>query len=105
MRRAVSDPERPAPAAGSGVESFGDLELDREELEVRRGGATVQLQFVRARLESGDDERHVLVEVRPELLGAATDVVPAHGGGERGLHCRIGPGHLYADWSDHTWGK
>jgi len=43
MRRAVSDPERPAPATGSGVESFGDLELDREALEVRRGGATVQL--------------------------------------------------------------
>jgi len=43
LRRAVSDPERPAPAAGSGVESFGDLELDREALEVRRSGATVQL--------------------------------------------------------------
>jgi DNA-binding response OmpR family regulator len=43
MRRAVADPERPAPAAGSGVESFGDLELDREALEVRRGGETVQL--------------------------------------------------------------
>ena len=43
MRRAVSDPERPTPAAGSGVESFGDLELDREALEVRRGGSTVQL--------------------------------------------------------------
>ncbi|HEY4571351.1 MAG TPA: two-component system response regulator CseB [Kribbella sp.] len=43
MRRAVSDPERPAPATGSGVESFGDLELDREALEVRRSGQTVQL--------------------------------------------------------------
>jgi DNA-binding response OmpR family regulator len=43
MRRAVSDPERPAPATGSGVESFGDLELDREALEVRRSGTTVQL--------------------------------------------------------------
>ncbi|GAB2655001.1 two-component system response regulator CseB [Kribbella swartbergensis] len=43
MRRAVADPERPAPAAGSGVESFGDLELDREALEVRRSGETVQL--------------------------------------------------------------
>ncbi|GAA0594479.1 two-component system response regulator CseB [Kribbella sandramycini] len=43
LRRAVADPERPAPATGSGVESFGDLELDREALEVRRGGQTVQL--------------------------------------------------------------
>ena len=43
MRRAVSDPERPAPTTGSGVESFGDLELDRVALEVRRAGATVQL--------------------------------------------------------------
>jgi len=43
MRRAVSDPERPAPATGSVVESFGDLELDREALEVRRSGQTVQL--------------------------------------------------------------
>jgi DNA-binding response OmpR family regulator len=43
MRRAVVDPERPSPATGSGVESFGDLELDREALEVRRGGSTVQL--------------------------------------------------------------
>ncbi len=44
MRRAVSDPRaarhrRPDPS----VESFGDLELDREALEVRRGGTTVQL--------------------------------------------------------------
>jgi DNA-binding response OmpR family regulator len=43
MRRAVVDPERPSPATGAGVESFGDLELDREALEVRRGGSTVQL--------------------------------------------------------------
>jgi DNA-binding response OmpR family regulator len=43
MRRAEADPERPAPTAGSGVESFGDLELDREALEVRRSGTTVQL--------------------------------------------------------------
>jgi DNA-binding response OmpR family regulator len=43
MRRTTSDPERPAPSAGAGVESFGDLELDREALEVRRGGSTVQL--------------------------------------------------------------
>ncbi|MGC4943930.1 two-component system response regulator CseB [Kribbella sp. DT2] len=43
MRRAVSDPERPSPASGAGIESFGDLELDREALEVRRGGSTVQL--------------------------------------------------------------
>ncbi|TDU88232.1 DNA-binding response OmpR family regulator [Kribbella voronezhensis] len=43
LRRAVADPERPAPATGSTVESFGDLELDREALEVRRGGSTVQL--------------------------------------------------------------
>jgi DNA-binding response OmpR family regulator len=43
MRRAVADPERPAPSAGASVESFGDLELDREALEVRRGGSTVQL--------------------------------------------------------------
>ncbi|WBQ08693.1 response regulator transcription factor [Kribbella sp. CA-293567] len=43
LRRAVSDPERPAPASGATVESFGDLELDREALEVRRAGATVQL--------------------------------------------------------------
>jgi DNA-binding response OmpR family regulator len=43
MRRAISDPERPAPSAGASVESFGDLELDREALEVRRGGSTVQL--------------------------------------------------------------
>ncbi|GAB2573655.1 two-component system response regulator CseB [Kribbella endophytica] len=43
MRRAVVDPERPSPASGAGVESFGDLELDREALEVRRGGSTVQL--------------------------------------------------------------
>jgi DNA-binding response OmpR family regulator len=43
MRRAVADPERPAPATGATVESFGDLELDREALEVRRAGATVQL--------------------------------------------------------------
>jgi DNA-binding response OmpR family regulator len=43
MRRAVVDPERPAPSTGASVESFGDLELDREALEVRRGGSTVQL--------------------------------------------------------------
>lgn len=43
MRRAVADPERPAPSTGASVESFGDLELDREALEVRRGGSTVQL--------------------------------------------------------------
>ncbi|MEV6285851.1 two-component system response regulator CseB [Kribbella sp. NPDC051770] len=43
MRRAVVDPERPSPSTGAGVESFGDLELDREALEVRRGGSTVQL--------------------------------------------------------------
>ncbi|MDX6253560.1 MAG: hypothetical protein QOF10_6920 [Kribbellaceae bacterium] len=43
MRRAVVDLERPAPATGATVESFGDLELDREALEVRRGGSTVQL--------------------------------------------------------------
>ncbi len=43
MRRAISDPERPAPSAGASVESFGDLELDREALVVRRGGSTVQL--------------------------------------------------------------
>ena len=43
MRRAVSDSQRPAPATGSSVETFGDLELDREALEVRRGGTTVQL--------------------------------------------------------------
>jgi DNA-binding response OmpR family regulator len=43
LRRAISDPERPAPATCASVESFGDLELDREALEVRRGGSTVQL--------------------------------------------------------------
>jgi DNA-binding response OmpR family regulator len=43
MRRAVADPERPAPATGASIESFGDLELDREALEVRRAGSTVQL--------------------------------------------------------------
>jgi DNA-binding response OmpR family regulator len=43
LRRAVADPERPAPTTGATVESFGDLELDREALEVRRGGSTVQL--------------------------------------------------------------
>jgi DNA-binding response OmpR family regulator len=43
MRRAVVDLERPAPSTGASVESFGDLELDREALEVRRGGSTVQL--------------------------------------------------------------
>jgi DNA-binding response OmpR family regulator len=43
MRRAVADPERPTQAAGATVESFGDLELDREALEVRRAGSTVQL--------------------------------------------------------------
>ena len=43
LRRAVVDPERPAPSTGASVESFGDLELDREALEVRRGGTTVQL--------------------------------------------------------------
>jgi DNA-binding response OmpR family regulator len=43
MRRAVADPERPAQATGATVESFGDLELDREALEVRRAGTTVQL--------------------------------------------------------------
>jgi DNA-binding response OmpR family regulator len=43
MRRAVVDPERPTQATGASVESFGDLELDREALEVRRGGSTVQL--------------------------------------------------------------
>ncbi|MEV8373304.1 two-component system response regulator CseB [Kribbella sp. NPDC056861] len=43
LRRAVSDPERPAQASGATVESFGDLELDREALEVRRAGTTVQL--------------------------------------------------------------
>jgi DNA-binding response OmpR family regulator len=43
LRRAVPAPPRPAPATGATVESFGDLELDREALEVRRGGSTVQL--------------------------------------------------------------
>ena len=43
LRRAVADPVRPAPSTGATVESFGDLELDREALEVRRGGSTVQL--------------------------------------------------------------
>ena len=43
MRRAVADPERSAPATGASIESFGDLELDREALEVRRAGSTVQL--------------------------------------------------------------
>ncbi|WP_132295001.1 two-component system response regulator CseB [Kribbella sp. VKM Ac-2568] len=43
MRRAVADPERPAPSTGASIESFGDLELDREALEVRRAGSTVQL--------------------------------------------------------------
>jgi DNA-binding response OmpR family regulator len=43
MRRAVADPVRTAPATGATVESFGDLELDREALEVRRAGTTVQL--------------------------------------------------------------
>jgi DNA-binding response OmpR family regulator len=43
LRRAVADPERPAQASGATVESFGDLELDREALEVRRAGTTVQL--------------------------------------------------------------
>lgn len=43
LRRAVADPGRPAPSTGATVESFGDLELDREALEVRRGGTTVQL--------------------------------------------------------------
>jgi DNA-binding response OmpR family regulator len=43
LRRAVADPVRPTPATGMTVESFGDLELDREALEVRRSGSTVQL--------------------------------------------------------------
>jgi DNA-binding response OmpR family regulator len=43
MRRAVADPEQPSQATGATVESFGDLELDREALEVRRAGTTVQL--------------------------------------------------------------
>jgi DNA-binding response OmpR family regulator len=43
LRRAVADPVRPTPVTGVTVESFGDLELDREALEVRRGGSTVQL--------------------------------------------------------------
>jgi DNA-binding response OmpR family regulator len=43
LRRAIPDPPRPTPATGAAVESFGDLELDREALEVRRGGSTVQL--------------------------------------------------------------
>jgi DNA-binding response OmpR family regulator len=43
MRRAVADSERPAPSTGASIESFGDLELDREALEVRRAGSTVQL--------------------------------------------------------------
>jgi DNA-binding response OmpR family regulator len=43
LRRAVADPVRTPPAPGVTVESFGDLELDREALEVRRGGSTVQL--------------------------------------------------------------
>lgn len=43
LRRAVPAPPRPAQATGATVESFGDLELDREALEVRRGGSTVQL--------------------------------------------------------------
>jgi DNA-binding response OmpR family regulator len=43
LRRAVPDPVRPTPATGATVESFGDLELDREALEVRRGGSPVQL--------------------------------------------------------------
>jgi DNA-binding response OmpR family regulator len=43
LRRAVADSDRPNPGTGMTVESFGDLELDREALEVRRAGKTVQL--------------------------------------------------------------
>jgi DNA-binding response OmpR family regulator len=43
LRRAGADSDRPAPPADAGVESFGDLQLDREALEVRRGGKPVQL--------------------------------------------------------------
>jgi DNA-binding response OmpR family regulator len=43
LRRAVADSDRPNPGTGMAVESFGDLELDREALEVRRAGKTVQL--------------------------------------------------------------
>jgi DNA-binding response OmpR family regulator len=43
LRRAVADPGRRAAAPAGGVQRFGDLELDREALEVRRAGRTVQL--------------------------------------------------------------
>lgn len=43
LRRAVADPVHRTPVGGVTVEAFGDLELDREALEVRRGGNAVQL--------------------------------------------------------------
>jgi DNA-binding response OmpR family regulator len=43
LRRAVADPGRRAASPVVGVQRFGDLELDREALEVRRGGKPVQL--------------------------------------------------------------
>lgn len=42
LRRAEARPEH-EPSAARIIESFGDLELDRVALEVRRNGATVQL--------------------------------------------------------------
>jgi DNA-binding response OmpR family regulator len=50
LRRAVIEPVPAAATQHSGVEVFGDLELDREALEVRRGGQQVQLTPTELRL-------------------------------------------------------
>jgi DNA-binding response OmpR family regulator len=50
LRRAVIEPVPAAASQHAAVESFGDLELDREALEVRRGGEQVQLTPTELRL-------------------------------------------------------
>ena len=43
LRRAGSGPEQQAEPQPAGIDKFGDLELDRDALEVRRNGQPVQL--------------------------------------------------------------
>lgn len=50
LRRAVIEPVPAAAAQHATIETFGDLELDREALEVRRSGEQVQLTPTELRL-------------------------------------------------------
>src|SRR5919107_796384 len=51
----------------------------------RRRFGPVELERVGLRLERGDDEGDVLVEVDPEVLAARAELLAVDGGGERRL--------------------